>query len=74
MIDAAIGDGLLHRGSSRLEPAMRPCLLEEAWENIDLKFDMLEHGRQMKAWKVGDIPLHGRLECRREAFLKSHGH
>jgi hypothetical protein len=41
MIDAAIGEGDLQRGNSRFESERRPCLVEDAWENRDLKFDMI---------------------------------
>jgi hypothetical protein len=41
MIDAAMGEGDLQRGNSRFESESRPCLLEDAWENKALKFDMI---------------------------------
>ncbi len=45
IIEAAIGEGDLQRGSSRLESESRPCLLEDARENRDLLFDMLALAR-----------------------------
>ena len=39
-MDAAMGEGLLQRGSSWLEFESRPCLLDDALENRDLFWDI----------------------------------
>ena len=59
MIEAAMGEGDLQRGSSWLESENRSRLLEEARENRDLVSAILalEHSG-MSGSTLADVPLH----------------
>lgn len=68
IIDAAMGEGLLQRGSSRLESESSPCLFEETFENKDLGIDIvsvcLYNAQKQVGERVHILPLHDCLECR----------